>query len=148
MKTTTEEIRDLILTKIQNLTDNDSPGNAVFGEVFGYGQGDFKSYPVAVVRPTGGFGEEIDTHRNERTFTFDVSLYQEQTDAGKNKSEANQKMIEAADLVTTMFDEDKDLGGEVQNVKVVKFNYDFKVSAGTYIFATYQVEVRVVVKNY
>lgn len=145
MKTKAEEIRDLIVTKLQSLMTGNS---VVFGEVFPYAQGEFSKYPVAVVRPTGGSGIEIDTHRNERTFTFDVTLYQEQNQAGKNKQEANEKMIKAADLVTIMFDQDKDLGGQVQNVKVVKFNYDFKVAAGTYIFATYQVEARVVVVNY
>jgi len=145
MKTTSEEIRDLIVAKLESLKIGSVD---VFGEVFEYGQGDFSKYPVAVVRPTGGNGIEIDTHRNERTFLFDVSLYQEQTNAGKNKADANEKMIKAADLVTVMFDQDKDLGGEIQNVKVVKFNYDFKVAAGTYVFATYQVEARVVVPNY
>ncbi len=145
MSSTAEQIRDLIVTKLQALLIGNVP---VFGEVFPYGQGDFTTYPVAVVRPTGGNGIEIDTHRNERTFNFEVTLYQEQTKAGKTKAEANEKMIKAADLVTLMFDQDKDLGGEVQNVKVVKFSYDFRVAAGTYVFATYQVEARVVVPNY
>jgi len=145
MKTKAEEIRDLIVAKLQALKIGTV---VVFGEVFPYGQGEFSKYPVAVVRPTGGSGIEIDTHRNERTFTFDVTLYQEQTNAGKDKADANEKMIKAADLVTIMFDQDKDLGGQIQNVKVIKFNYDFKVAAGTYVFATYQVEARVVVLNY
>jgi len=148
MKTTLEDIRALIVSKMQGLTRG-TGADLLFGEVFDYGQGKFEKYPVAVVLPTGGSsGQEIDTHRNERTFSFMVSLYQEQSRAGATKQEANDIMTEAVDKVIIAFDQDKTLGGEIQRVKVVKMTFDFKVSAGTYIFATFQVDCDVIVSNY
>ncbi len=147
MKTTMADIRDLIVTKLQGL-DN-LRGDPLFGEVFDYAQGDFKKYPVAVVLPTGGStGSGVDTHRIERTFSFQVTLYQEQTQAGKTKDEANNIMTEAVDKVIVAFDQDPDLGGELQIVRVVKMDFSFKVAAGTFSFATFQIDCVVIVPNY
>lgn len=148
MATTTKEIRDLIVDKLEAIDSDDSGAGAIFGQVFAYAQGDFTDYPVAVVRPTGGRGTEIDTHRNERIFTFEITLYQEQSVAGKTKEDADAIVVEAADKVIESFDRDKDLGGEVEIVKVISFTYDFQSRAGTYNFATFQVEAVVIVPNY
>lgn len=147
MKTTLKDIRALIVAKLQGLTK--TGGNPLFGEVFGYAQGDFTKYPVAVVLPTGGStGQGVDTHRIERVFSFIVTFYQEQTQAGKNKDDANDIMTDVVDKAIIAFDQDPDLGGELQIIKVVKMDFNFKVSAGTYIFATLQVDAVVIVPNY
>jgi hypothetical protein len=147
MKTTVKDIRALIVAKMQGLTK--TGGDPLFGEVFDYAQGDFTKYPVAVVLPTGGStGSEVDTHRIERIFSFQVSFYQEQTQAGKDKSDANDIMTDAVDKAIIAFDQDPDLGGELQIVKIVKMDFNFKVSAGTYVFATLQVDCVVIVPNY
>jgi hypothetical protein len=90
----------------------------------------------------------LDTHRNERTFTFTIALYQEQSLAGKDKATASQVMTAAADAVIAAFDADRDLGGEVEIVRVVSFADDFTVKAGTFNFCTVDVEAVVVVQNY
>lgn len=147
MKTTLEDIRALVVAKLQALKNQ--RGDSLFGNVFDYANGDFTKYPVAVVLPTGGStGQGVDTHRIERIFSFQVTLYQEQTQAGKTKSEANDIMTEAVDKVIKAFDQDPDLGGELQIVKVVRMDFNFKVSAGTYVFATFQVDCVVIVPNY
>jgi hypothetical protein len=147
MKTTLEDIRALVVAKLQALKNQ--RGDPLFGNVFDYANGDFTKYPVAVVLPTGGStGQGVDTHRIERIFSFQVTLYQEQTQAGKTKSEANDIMTEAVDKVIKAFDQDPDLGGELQIVKVVRMDFNFKVSAGTYVFATFQVDCVVIVPNY
>lgn len=147
MKTTIEDIRALIVAKMQGI--NKPGGDPLLGEVFDYAQGNFTKYPVAVVLPSGGStGLGVDTHRIERIFSFNVTLYQEQTQAGKDKQDANDIMTKAADLVIKSFDQDPDLGGELQIVRVVKMDFNFKVSAGTYIFATFQVDCVVIVPNY
>jgi len=147
MQTTMEGIRALIKTKLESLTKDN--GDPLFGEVFDYANGDFTKYPVAVVLPTGGStGSGVDTHRIERTFSFQVTLYQEQSQAGKTKEEANDIMTKATDKVIIAFDQDPDLSGEIQIVRVVSMDYSFRVAAGTFTFATFQVDCAVIVPNY
>jgi len=117
-------------------------------EVIDYADGDFKEYPVAVLTCDGGTGETIDTHRKERTFNFVIKLYQEQSRAGKTKEEADRIMTSAVDDILILFDQDEDLGGQVEVVRVVGFDLDFKVAAGTYNFATIRVDCVVIVPSY
>ena len=123
-------------------------GEDIFGEVFGYGEGDFKKFPAVVVTFTGGTGSEIDTHRNERIYNFVVRLFQEQSVAGKTKAEANTLMTQATDAILIALDQDKDLGGVVKNVRVVEFTTDFKDRPGTWNFATFKIDCVVIVDNY
>lgn len=90
----------------------------------------------------------MDTHRNHRTFSFLVTLYHEQTDAGLTKSEVNDVMTEAIDAVIVAFDRDKNFNFEVEQVRVVKMDFDFKVVNGPFDFATFLVECVTVVPNY
>lgn len=148
MKTTIKDIKPLIVTKLQGLMDNESPQNVLIGEVFDYANGDFSKYPVAVVRSVGGKGGVEDTHRIERVFSFTITLYQEQSKAGETKDLADQKMTDISDAILTAFDTDKDLGGELQIVRVVDFDFDFAVRAGTFNFATFRVDCVVMVPSY
>jgi hypothetical protein len=142
---TLAEIKALIKTKLQDLKIG---GIAVFGEVLDYAHGDYEHYPIAVINPIGGDGEVIDTHRIERTFRFTVKLYQEQSHVGKTPAEADTLMTAAADALLIAFDQDKDLGGEIEIVRVVDFDFDFKVAAGTFNFATFNINCVVIVPNY
>lgn len=146
MASNIKDIRQLIVDKLEAMIDENS--DPIFKQVFPYAQGDFTQYPVAVVKPTGGRGAEIDTHRNERIYEFVVSLYQEQSQAGKTKIEADAIMTKCSDALLKAFDEDKTLGDEVQIVKVVQFDLDFKVAAGTFNFGNFRIECLVVVPNY
>lgn len=146
MTQTIKGIRDLIVAKLETIKDTE--GNDIFGDIFGYAKGDFENYPVVVVTPSGGKGEVLDTHRNERTFQFTIKLYQEQSRAGKTPEEADEMMTEASDAILKAFDVDEDLGGEVQIVRVVEFDTDFKVAAGTFNFATFRVDCVVIVLDY
>lgn len=143
--TTISAIKALIKTKVQGLQIG---GKDIFGQVFDYAQGDFAKYPVAVIMPVGGKGEVLDTHRNERTFQFLIKLYQEQSVAGRDKQDADDIMTKASDAVLIAFDQDEDLGGKVEIVRVVEFDLDFKVSAGTFNFATFRIDCVVIVPDY
>ena len=145
MTSTIEGIRDLIVDKLETLEES---GESIFGEVFGYPEGEFGSYPAAVVRPTGGSGNVRDTHRNERIFVIEIGLWQEVSEGGKTKQEASDKMISSSDAILIAFDQDKDLGGEVQIVNVVNWGFDFSTAAGAREYATFVLEVRVLVPSY
>ncbi len=145
METTLAGIKALLKTKIENLQ---IAGEDVFSEVYDYAEGDFKSYPVAVIRNTGSDGSGIDTARIERTFHFSIDLYQEQTKEGKTKDEADALMTAAVDAVMTAFDTDPDLSGNIQIAKVVKADFDFKATAGTFNFASIKVDCLVIVSNF
>jgi len=145
MAQTLAEVILLIETKLKALHNGTAP---IFGDVFKYAQGDFHNYPVAVITEAGGKGQVIDSHRNQRTYNFTIKLYQEQSRAGKTKQEASVIMREAADAILTAFDQDKDLGGEVDIVRVVEFDTDFRVTAGTFNFANFKVDAVVLVHSY
>ena len=145
METTITGIIALIKTKMASLTINDQ---VIFGSVFDYGDGDFKKFPACSVTETGGKGDVMDTHRNMRTHEFDIKLYQEQSRAGNTKKEAADSMRAITDKVLEAFDKDKDLSGEVDIIRVVEFDTNFKVAAGTFNFATFKVEVVVLVENH
>jgi len=145
MQTTITGIIALIKTKLAGLKINDQE---IFGAVFDYADGDFKKFPACVVTETGGKGEVMDTHRNVRTHEFEIKLYQEQSRAGSTKKEAADLMRAITDEVLEAFDKDKDLSGEVDIIRVVEFDTNFKVAAGTFNFATFKVEVVVLVLNH
>lgn len=145
MTTTLEGIIALIKTKLEGIQVDSEDA---FGTVLDYADGDFGTYPTAVIVEVNGEGEVMDTHRNQRTHRYEVRLYQEQSRAGKTKQEAATLMRKITDQVLTAFDEDKDLGGEVDIVRVVSFDMNFKVAAGTFNFATFRLDVVVLVENH
>lgn len=145
MKTTLVEIKALIKTKIESIQED---GNSIFGEVVDYAKGDFTGYPAVIIRSTGGVGEYIDTARNERTFSFTIDLFQEQSEEGKSKEQASDIMENAVDKILEAFDQDKTLGNEVQTVEVVEMRFDFDNRKGTYNFASFDVNCVVVVNNF
>lgn len=146
MATTAKDILALLVTKLGTIVDDNT--NSVFGSIVDHADGDFKEYPAVVVRPTGGRGVVIDTHRIHRVFSFEIALYQEQSRAGKDKQEAADIMIDRLDRILLAFDQDKDLNNQVEIVQVLKFTTDFTVRAGTFNFARIDVDIRVIVPNY
>jgi hypothetical protein len=146
MKTTLVELKALIKTKLQSIVDGS--GNQMMGDIFDYPNGEFKKYPVAVIIDSGMTGIELDMARNERTFHFLVNLFQEQTHAGKTNQTASEAMEAVADKLIIAFDKDIDFGGEVERVRVVDGSFDFKVSAGTFNFATFKIDIVTIVPNY
>jgi hypothetical protein len=146
MSDTMQEIKDLIVAKLQGLTN--SQGKVIFGDVFGYAEGDFTKYPAIAITPVAFSGETIDTHRIERTLSFEAKLYQEQSVQGKTKSEADDLMTEAADAVLHAFDIDSDLTDEVQKVEVISGTFDFKTTNGTFNFATFRLDCKIIINNY
>lgn len=145
MKTTIVDIKALLITKIKGITVG---GNSIFGQVTDYATGDFEKYPAVVVRPIGGTGEYIDTARNERTFSFAIDLFQEQSEVGKTKEQATDILESAVDKILEAFDQDKTLGNEVQTVEVVEMRFDFDNRKGTYNFASFDINCVVVVNNF
>jgi hypothetical protein len=146
MTSTLKGLKALIKTKLEGLVESGT--EVIFEDVFDYPNGDFKNYPVAVILNTGASGSFLDTARNERTFHFTINLYQENTDAGEDKETADEVMTETVDAVINSFDKDKDLGGEVEIIRVVEATFDFKITAGTFNFASIKVDCVVVVPNY
>jgi hypothetical protein len=146
MKTTREEIKELIIDKLQSIVDG--AGKTIFGDVFGYPEAEFKEYPVAVVMSKGIDGENLDSGRNQRTFQFTVDLYQEQTRAGRTPEEAENIMGRTTDKIIEAFDTDPNLSGEVLVVRIVKATFDFKATSGTFNFATFDIDCVSIVQNY
>lgn len=140
MSKTIKTIQDLILAKINSLN--------LFKVVVDNGDGDFTGYPAAVIMPTGGIGKIIDTAVNERTFTFEILCYQEQSEQATNKADAAVKMTQVCDAIIQAFDIDPTLNREVMTVEVVDYTFDFKGQAGTWNFATFKINVRVLVQHY
>lgn len=145
MAQTLTEVIDLLETKLNGLKNGTAP---IFGSVLKYDEGDFTKFPAAMVTENGGTGIVIDSHRNQRTYNFVIKLYQEQSQAGKTKQEASVIMRSAADAILKAFDEDKDLAGEVDIVRVVEFETNFKLASGTFNFATFRLDVVVLVHSY
>lgn len=144
--TTLKTIRDLIKTKVQGIL-NDS-GEVVFQDVFDYAQGEFTKFPSAVIIPIGADGVILTTRQNARVFKFEVSMYQEQTPSGKTSSEANAVMTTAVDAFIKAFDSDKNLNFQVDYIKVVKMEFNFRAQTGPFVFAKFEVECEVLVQNY
>lgn len=142
---TTAEIVALLETKLATV---EVDGADAFGEIFAYAKADFSKYPVAVIKAAGGRGVEIDTHRIERTFSFDVTIYQEESHAGRTSEAATEIQTAVVDAVMQSFDRDPDLGGEVETVRVVEWDTNFGVRAGVFSFATFKVDVVAIVPNY
>lgn len=145
MTTTIVGIKALLVTLIESI---EVGGNSVFGEISDFAKGDFAKYPAVVIRPVSGDGNYVDTARNERTFTFEIDLYQEQSTEGKTPEEATDIMESAVDKILIAFDQDKTLGNEVQTVEVVEMQFDFENRKGTYNFASFEVNCVVVVDNF
>ncbi len=146
MTITLEGLKALIKTKLESIKDGG--GKSIFGDIFAYPEGDFKNYPVAVILQKGASGNILDTGRNERTFHFVVNLFQEQSKIGKTREEADELMTKASDSILEAFDQDPDLGGEVEKVVVVEATFDFRVQQGTFNFATFMVDCVVIVDNH
>lgn len=145
MTTTLEGLKTLIHNKISSLTIG---GDSIFGHISKFPTGNFDGYPAAVIIPKGSEGTWLDSARNERTYRFTINLYQEQTKAGRSQEEADSVMGNSIDAIVTAFDKDKDLGGEVQIIRVVSMEYDFKVANDTYIYASINIDCVVIVPNY
>jgi len=146
MAKTISTIQTLISNKISSLIDGG--GIPLIKVVTNYGNGDFSGYPAAVIIPTGGQGKIEDTAVNERTFTFDVMLYQEQSQQATNKTDAATKMTIICDAIIEAFDIDPDLAREVMKVEVVDYSFDFKPQTGTWNFATFKINAVVLVQHY
>lgn len=145
--TTIKDIRALIAAKLATLLDTDN--ESIFGAILEYASSKFDEYPAVTILPTGGSqGEMKDTGRNIRVFSFDVSIYQEQTNAGKTQQEANTVMTDICDRVLQAFDQDRNFNFEVSRVRVADMAFNYKVAAGTFIFATFKIDCEVVVPNY
>lgn len=145
MATTAEGIRTIIASKLSAI---EVDGAQVFVSVRADGVKDFTGYPAANVIATGGSAVQQDTHRTERTFTYRVECWQEQSEGGRTPTEADAIMVQAADAVLEAFDQDPELGGEVEIVNPVSWTYDLTVRAGSWMFASFELQVRVMVLRY
>lgn len=151
MTSTLEGVRDLLVAKLRAMEDTRMgvPADTkLFADVRAHADGGQKKWPAAVVWPTGWDGQVIDTHRYERTYHFRIELMQEISEPGKGKAEAGEIMVYRSDRVMQALDQDKDLGGEVEIVNPVSATYDFSQTAGVRTFATFIVDVRVIVPSW
>jgi hypothetical protein len=136
------------ISTIQTLIESKINGLGLFKVVADNGEGNFAGYPAAVIMPTGGSGKTEDTAVNERSFTFEILCYQEQSAQATTKEDAADKMTQICDAIIEAFDTDPDLGREVMKVEVVDYSFDFKVQTGTWNFATFKINARVLVQHY
>ncbi len=146
MENTLSGILELIIDKLESINDGE---NKIFSEIKGFPTSDFKGYPSISIIPKGSTGEWLDSARNERTFSFTINLYQEQTPAGRTAEQANEILISCVDSIYQAFDKDNDLGGEVEIVKVVRADFDFRSGSDMpYCFAVLSIEAVALVQNY
>lgn len=145
MTTTIAGVVALLKSKMESLQVS---GQTVFETVLDYADGDFQTYPACTITEDGGRGATQDTHRNVRTHDITIRFYQEQSRAGKTKAEAAAIMRAITDAALIALDTDKTLSGGVDIVKVVSFDTNFRVAAGTFNFATIKVEAQVLVVNH
>lgn len=143
MASTIAEISAVIKTKIESIKDG---GVSIFGEVKDYRDSNFQNYPAVLITAEGFTGETIDTNRIERPFRFKVELWQEQSRKGKEEAASIMRTI--TDRVIQAFDQDPDLGGEMEIVNPVSGEFDFSDREGTFNFATIILECRAIVNNY
>ena len=144
MRNTPTQIRDLLVEKLQSIeVDSES----IFVDILPNADADFTGYPSVTVEYAGGEGLVLDTHTNERTHRFVLSMYHAVNEEN-DKAEINDRLLSIIGQVIETLDKDRDLGGEVMIVNVAKINSSTKVSAGAWRFAEIMVDVRVLVPNY
>lgn len=146
MAQTYANLISLLKTKLEGLKDVNNA--TIFKAVYAYGENEFSGFPCAVILDKGGGGQVIDTNRIERAFTFDIFLYQEQSQAGKTKSEAAVNLRRVVDQVIQSFDQDPQLNDNVMRVLVVDVSLDFTSRNGTFNFARFTVQLNDLVNNY
>lgn len=137
MASTIAEIKALIVTRVAGLEHGS--GFPIFKEVH-EAPGQQGEFPSALILAVGGEGEVGDTHRNERTFRYEVRGYCAMPAEGGFTGASNELLAEAADALLAMFDRDRNLGEEVSRVRVVGYACDFTPVAGTWEFFTMTVE--------
>lgn len=146
-RTTYTNLISALKTKITNLVYSGT-SDKIFSEVFDYGEGNFTKYPVAVIKEMAGDGSFLDSSRNERTFEFSITLYQEISDQGKSKSEAANIMRGCVDAVIEAFDTDLTLSGVVMKIEVVPVSIDVSIRQGVFSFAEFRIKVVNIVNNF
>jgi hypothetical protein len=145
MATILHDIKDLIKTKISGLK---SGSDTIFQEVFDYPMGNFTKYPAVVIIPVAQEGDIITTKQNNRTFKFEISMYQENTPEGRTASQAMEAMVTAIDAFILAFDQDKNLNYQVDYIEVVRGSFKFRAQNGPFAFAVFEVDCKVLVQNY
>lgn len=80
-------------------------------------------YPFASVTISSLEGRFGDTQRNERTYIFNIRVYQERVKVGNEKAE--RLIREMADEIMTLFDNNTTLDGMVKFVRPVSANFDY-----------------------
>lgn len=144
MSTTPSQIRDLLVEKLESIEQDST---SIFVDIFPNADANFTGYPSASVEYAGGEGQVLDTHTNERTHRFVISMYHAVNEE-VDKATVNDRLLAIIGQVIESFDQDRDLGGEVMIVNVTKINSSTKVAAGAWRFAEIMVDVRVLVPNY
>lgn len=134
----------MLKAKIEGIQDTNS--DPIFVQVFDYGANEFTGYPVAVITDKAGEGVEIDNHRNERDYIFEIKLYQEQ--GQRTPQQAAQIMRSCVDAVMQSFDQDLNLTGRVARVRVVPVAFDYTASETPTNFATFVIHVVDMVNNF
>ncbi len=126
-------IKAIIISKLQELLGTD--GTALFVGVFGSNVTNPDGYPICYVIEQTGEGQILDTHRNEREWQFSVVIHYEITQ-GETPESTYGLMLEAADSVIQMFDEDPmllDSSGQEQCkwCKVVPVAFEYATQSTT-----------------
>jgi hypothetical protein len=83
-------------------------------------------YPYATVHIERGEAEFGDTIRNIRRHTFQIILYQERTAASFGNEKAERITRELIDAILTAFDNDTQLGGQVQMVRPLSYDATYE----------------------
>lgn len=78
--------------------------------IFNYRKSSFDKYPAVVYFPADGDGEFADTQRTQRTYVFQINVYQERVEKGASDTESI--MRQRVDDLITLFDTNKYLDND------------------------------------
>ena len=115
----TQQVAQAIITKLQGVSNL----NGVYGtEIPTPTSG---QYPFATVIIKSGTGKFGDLTRNERTFKYDINVYQERTIAGQGPTQSEIIITSLIDEIITAFDMDFTLSGVAKFVKPLDFDASY-----------------------
>lgn len=146
MRQTYQNLITKLKEKLEGIKDEN--GKTILYQVFTYKGAEMTGYPTAVIMDTANEGSFLDTHRNQRVFSFQLLIYQEQSVAGKSKEIATQVMRKTVDIILESFDTDLTLNNELQFIRIVPVEIDYTIEQGSFVFATFRIDCVDIVNNF
>jgi hypothetical protein len=141
------EFKQLIIDKLSALKEIDvetglPSETALFAEVKKGGNVEFSKYPAATIFNKEGQGSMIDTHKNERAWTFTIFLVHNFNGVSKTKEEAEDILDGVVDITLNSFDKDSSLDGNCSQMVVVPAQFSYTMIQEEFIFAELTITIK------